>query len=583
MPVSRPITLLLRRPGRTLQSWAGLVCALAVQWGLAGAAQPLHLNTGQDAGKQYVELHLPAQSDVAAPVLLYVPGGFWGGMSERFAAAAAHSVQLTEQGVAVGFVHTRGIPNAKYPAQLQDVAAALAVVRDKAPQLGLDAKRIYLLGHGAGGQLVALLPLRPQVLRKHGLTSADIAGVITLSGIHDLVNEQGLTDTQLDFERVAFGTTPDKRRVASPQQQVHKLPTRYLVLSPVSELSGYVRDAEHFAEAMRAAGNDLTYQILGELDHFSIADLGNPQNRARQVVLDFMGVAPMGSDLKDIVAFFNHTYFEPDRSTTGFWQRYGELVHDYPVDGRFIDRLDGMIAESYYQLMGLPLRTYHAIPLGELVKRLPGKGDYLVTRNIRNEHYYWPIAKLLPYEPVLVVGIDDERNLFRFGSPTRAKREYSWIKPKGRLQPIFRPIGAFVHFRRPAPARLFPHFTAYFSIPVDGLSLHHGNPVPYLDDLPAVVRPAFTYQNGCASCHQFRGWGPRAGHVNLWTGKLQGGYALPLEDYPPAVWRSFVFHQKRNAALIGAIPNMVDPKAQQALYQLVEQSRQQRATAQAGH
>lgn len=161
-------------------------------------------------------------------------------------------------------------------------------------------------------------------------------------------------------------------------------------------------------------------------------------------------------------------------------------MRDYPVDARFVDRIDGLIAESYYQLMGLPLQLY-------------------------------------------------------------------------------------------------PHFTAYYSITVDGLSLHQGNPVPYLDDLPPELRPVFTYANGCSSCHQFRGWGPRAGHVNLWSGKMQGGYVLPLEDYPPEVWRSFVFNQRHNATLIGAIPNMVAPKAQQALYQIVEQSRQQRPAQRTGH
>ena len=163
----------------------------------------------------------------------------------------------------------------------------------KAAELGLDPQRIYLLGHGAGGQLVTLLSLQPQWLRRHGLKPADIAGVISLSGIHDLMGEQGKTETQLGFEHSDFGTEPAARRGASPLQQVRHVATRYLVLSAATDLSGYVLDAQHFAEAMRAAGNDLIYQILGELNHFTIADLGNPHNRARQVVLDFMGVAPL--------------------------------------------------------------------------------------------------------------------------------------------------------------------------------------------------------------------------------------------------------------------------------------------------
>jgi len=571
---------LLPRTAPLLQLILVLACLMALAPARAGV---LHLVTGQaDAAQQYLELHLPARSAAPSPVLLYVPGGFWGGMSERFAAAAAGSAALTAEGVAVGFVHSRAAPGARYPAQLHDLAAAVAKVRAQAGELGLDPRRVYLLGHGSGGQLAAMLPLAPAVLHAHGLQAGDIAGVITLSGIHDLADDAEQTDTQRGFERAAFGAAPAARRAASPLHNIVSLDVPYLVLTPTRDLGGYAADAQHFAEAMRAAGNHITYQLLADLDHFRIADLGKAGNRARQVVLDFMDVQPMPGELADIVRFFNHTFFEPAHSTEPFWQRYGELVRDYPIDAAFLDRLNGLISESYYQLMGLPGRTYHAIPLGELVKRLPGQGDWLVTRNVRNEQYYWPLAKILPYDPVLVVGIDGEHNLFRYGSPTRARREYSWVEPEGRLAPIFRPVGAFVHFRRPPPPGLFPHFTAYFSIPPDGLALHQGDPVPYRADLPTVLQPVFGDVNGCASCHQFRGWGPRAGHVNLWSGKPQGGYALPLEDYPPEVWRSFVFHQKHNAALIGAVPNMVDEGAQQALYDIVEQARTQRTASPSG-
>jgi hypothetical protein len=42
-----------------------------------------------------------------------------------------------------------------------------------------------------------------------------------------------------------------------------------------------------------------------------------------------------------------------------------------------------------------------------------GGGDYLVISNVRNEKLFWDRREIAPYKPVIVIGLDDERNLFR--------------------------------------------------------------------------------------------------------------------------------------------------------------------------
>jgi hypothetical protein len=46
-----------------------------------------------------------------------------------------------------------------------------------------------------------------------------------------------------------------------------------------------------------------------------------------------------------------------------------------------------------------------------------------------------------------------------------------------------------------------------------------------------------------------------------------------LESYPPQVWKKFIFDQDAVAKEIGASPNGVDEETQQALYELVNESR----------
>jgi hypothetical protein len=87
-----------------------------------------------------------------------------------------------------------------------------------------------------------------------------------------------------------------------------------------------------------------------------------------------------------------------------------------------------------------------------------------------------------------------------------------------------------------------------------------------------------TFRNGCVHCHTFRGVGSRSHHVHALTGQAQGGFALPLESYPAQVWREFMFNQTAVAKKMGATPNIVQENARQALFDLVNSSREKQPT-----
>ena len=82
-----------------------------------------------------------------------------------------------------------------------------------------------------------------------------------------------------------------------------------------------------------------------------------------------------------------------------------------------------------------------------------------------------------------------------------------------------------------------------------------------------------TFRNGCVYCHNCRRIGARSHHVHALTGKPHGGFALALEDYPPEVWRDFVFNQLEVAKKMGATPNIVQENASQALFEMVNRAR----------
>jgi hypothetical protein len=200
-----------------------------------------------------------------------------------------------------------------------------------------------------------------------------------------------------------------------------------------------------------------------------------------------------------------------------------------------------------------------------------GRGRFLITTNIRNEKQFWQREQIEPYKPVLVIGLDDEKNLFRLGVFYRANREYSW---KTGAQPpmMARPLGAFIYFLKDPPEELSVQ-AAQYALTEDSFRLVGSDPLASLKDLQKDVYETVTYRNGCVYCHTLRGVGSRSHHVTAAAGKAHGGFALPLESYPPEVWKNFIFNQHAVAKKIGASPNTVAEETRNSFYELVNKSR----------
>jgi hypothetical protein len=223
-----------------------------------------------------------------------------------------------------------------------------------------------------------------------------------------------------------------------------------------------------------------------------------------------------------------------------------------------------------------PLETFHAIDLFDYVDSLPpekrGEGGYLITTNVRNEKQFWKRDQIEPYRPVIVIGLDGEKNVFRVGLFYRANRQYTW--KDGPQPPLMaRPLGAFIYFLKEPPEELRLQ-AAQNALTENSFKLFAGDPLAGLKNLRKDLYETVTFANGCVFCHSVGGVGSRSHHVTASSGAPYGGFALPLESYPPGVWKSFIFDQEKVARKIGASPNVVAEGARQALYEFVNKSRQ---------
>jgi len=110
------------------------------------------------------------------PCVIVIHGGGWDGGDRT--QLAWWNPRLVARGYAVAAISYRLAPQSVWPAQRDDVLAAIAWIKAHAVALGIDPERLVLLGRSAGGQLATAVG--------YGANDPAIRGVIALYAPHDM-------------------------------------------------------------------------------------------------------------------------------------------------------------------------------------------------------------------------------------------------------------------------------------------------------------------------------------------------------------------------------------------------------------
>src|SRR5581483_10127968 len=96
------------------------------------------------------------------------------------------SRELARRGYVVFAVNYTLAPRARWPAQLEDVQAALRWIRAHAASYGIDPRHVFAWGGSCGGHLAAMLALRDDPLGDGEPLHGRVQGAIDAFGDGDL-------------------------------------------------------------------------------------------------------------------------------------------------------------------------------------------------------------------------------------------------------------------------------------------------------------------------------------------------------------------------------------------------------------
>nr|WP_232308220.1 alpha/beta hydrolase [Tsuneonella dongtanensis] len=190
-----------------------------------------------------------------APLILFVHGGGWKRGDKRNATGAFKVPHFGASGYHFASTNYRLVPSATVEQQAADVASALAALLARADSLGIDRRKVVLMGHSAGAHLVALVATDPRYLRAAGLSTDAVAGVIPLDGAgYDVPSQMGENARLMgDTYAQAFGTDPARQRALSPSAHAGA-PDVSDWLIPHVERADAARQSEGLAAALQKAG-----------------------------------------------------------------------------------------------------------------------------------------------------------------------------------------------------------------------------------------------------------------------------------------------------------------------------------------
>jgi acetyl esterase/lipase len=213
-----------------------------------------------------LDLYLPDTGPAQAPVVVHVHGGGWRRGSRRQPLPAVGDgfyPGLAVGGLAVAAIDYRLSGEARYPAAVGDVRAAVAWVRAALPGYGIRPGPVVLWGDSAGGHLALLA----------ALTGTAVDGVVAWFPVTDLTTVHGPDDEDPQTREALFlGAPPSKvpalAREASPLTHVHAAAPPMLLLHGDSDTLVPADQSVRFARALRDAGGTVSLVLVPGASHF---------------------------------------------------------------------------------------------------------------------------------------------------------------------------------------------------------------------------------------------------------------------------------------------------------------------------
>ncbi|HEY0312225.1 MAG TPA: alpha/beta hydrolase [Allosphingosinicella sp.] len=224
--------------------------------------------------RRRLDVYAPRVAGQGRPVVIFFYGGAWNsGTREGYGFVGQ---ALAARGFVVVIPDYRLVPEVRYPAFIEDGAAAVRWAAAHAAEFGGDPRRIVLAGHSAGAYIAAMLSVDGRWL---GSDRALVRGFAGLAGPYDFA------PFDVAASREAFGRWP-KAEETQPVTWAGAGDPPALLLVGDADRTVLPRNSEALSAKLRAAGVPARIVRYSGLGHVGVLTAIARPLRGRAPVLD---------------------------------------------------------------------------------------------------------------------------------------------------------------------------------------------------------------------------------------------------------------------------------------------------------
>jgi acetyl esterase/lipase len=220
---------------------------------------------------QFLDLRIPSAKGVSkpCPVVINIHGGYW--RAKYNLDHAGHlCASLTSKGLATANLEFRRVGNegGGWPGTFADIRSAYQFLVQNARRHKLDAGRVVVMGHSAGGQLALCLAAH----------EASVSRVVSLAGVIDLQRAHELHlghDAVVEFLHGTRSEVPDHYREADPMELSIPTARQWLIHGSADDEVPVAFSRDYVSIKQSRSGKekeDVHLLEIPEAGHFDIID-----------------------------------------------------------------------------------------------------------------------------------------------------------------------------------------------------------------------------------------------------------------------------------------------------------------------
>jgi acetyl esterase/lipase len=224
-----------------------------------------------DGKELKLDLYLPSEP-AASGLVVFVHGGAWRGGSKDGVPKI-----FPDNGIPTASLEFRQSPEAKFPAQIHDIKAAIRFLRGRAGDYGYKAEKIVIVGSSSGGHLAALTGVTNGNAELEGKIGDNLQHSSSVQGIIDYYGATNLTTILVQSTpfglnvrkpalELLLGSEPDKNielaKLASPVFHVDANDPPLLIFHGEQDPQMPINQSHELAGAYKKSNLDVQFEVV---------------------------------------------------------------------------------------------------------------------------------------------------------------------------------------------------------------------------------------------------------------------------------------------------------------------------------